>query len=117
MMKLRIGDRAIFGRRDTVNCYLDVEVGEATLLADDVYISDFDHQHGRLDVPIKDQGIAKAPVSVGPDVWLGVGTVVTRGVVIGAGTVVGANSVVTHDLPAQAVAVGAPARVIRRRPL
>jgi acetyltransferase-like isoleucine patch superfamily enzyme len=107
----------VFGRRDTVNCYLDVEIGEAALLADDVYISDFDHRHERVDVRIKDQGIAKARVRVGGDVWLSVGTVVTRGVVIGAGTVVGANSVVTRDLPAYSVAVGAPARVIRRRRL
>jgi acetyltransferase-like isoleucine patch superfamily enzyme len=114
---LRIGDQAVFGRRDTVNCYLDVEIGEAALLADDVYISDFDHRHERVDMRIKDQGIAKARVRVGGDVWLSVGTVVTRGVVIGAGTVVGANSVVTRDLPAYSVAVGAPARVIRRRRL
>ena len=66
---------------------------------------------------IKDQGIAKGRVRVGGDVWLSVGTVVTRGVVIGAGTVVGANSVVTRDLPPYSVAVGAPARVIRRRRL
>jgi acetyltransferase-like isoleucine patch superfamily enzyme len=112
---LRIGDRTVFGQRDTVNCYLDVEIGEAALIADDVYISDFDHRHERLDVLIQDQGIVKARVRVGRDVWLGVGAVVTRGVVIGAGTVVGANAVVTRDLPAQAVAVGAPARVIRRR--
>ena len=112
---LRIGDRTVFGQRDTVNCYLDVEIGEAALIADDVYISDFDHRHERLDLLIQDQGIVKARVRVGRDVWLGVGAVVTRGVVIGAGTVVGANAVVTRDLPAQAVAVGAPARVIRRR--
>ena len=114
---LRIGDHTVFGRRDTVNCYLNVEIGEAALFADNVYISDFDHRHERVDRPIKDQGIAKARVHVGDDVWLGVGTVVTRGVVIGAGTVVGANSVVTRDVPAYSVAVGAPARVVRRRRL
>jgi acetyltransferase-like isoleucine patch superfamily enzyme len=112
---LRIGDRTIFGRRDSVNCYLDVEIGAAALIADDVYISDFDHQHDRLDRPIKDQGIDKARVRIGDDVWLGVRSVVTRGVVIGPGTVVGANSVVTRDLPARTVAVGTPARVVRRR--
>jgi acetyltransferase-like isoleucine patch superfamily enzyme len=112
---LRIGDRTIFGRRDSVNCYLDVEIGAAALIADDVYISDFDHQHDRLDRPIKDQGIDKARVRIGDDVWLGVRSVVTRGVVIGPGTVVGANSVVTRDLPAGTVAVGTPARVVRRR--
>ena len=41
---LRIGDRAVFGRDSSVNCYLDVEIGAATLVADWVYICDFDHR-------------------------------------------------------------------------
>ena len=52
-----------------------------------------------------DQGIAKARVRVGGDVWLSAGTVVTRGVVIGGAPSSGANSVVTRDLPAYSVAV------------
>jgi acetyltransferase-like isoleucine patch superfamily enzyme len=112
---LRIGDRAVFGRRDSINCYLDVEIGDAVLVADDVYVSDFDHRHDRLDELIKDQGIAKSRVRIGPDVWLGVRAVVTRGVSVGAGSVVGANAVVTRDIPPDTVAVGAPAHVVRRR--
>lgn len=112
---LRIGDRTVFGRRDSINCYLDVDIGDAVMVADDVYVSDFDHRYDRLDDLIKDQGIAKARVRIGPDVWLGVRAVVTRGVSVGAGAVVGANAVVTRDVPAHTVAVGAPARVVRRR--
>ncbi len=112
---LRIGDRCVFGRRDSVNCYLDIELGAHVLVADDVYVSDFDHRFERLDRPILEQGIAKARVRIGSDVWLGTKTTVAKGVAIGSGSVVGANSVVTRDLPARSVAVGAPARVIRRR--
>ena len=112
---LRIGDKCTFARRDTVNCYLDVEIGDAALVADDVYISDFDHRYADLTVPIKDQGIAKARVRIGSDVWLGTKVTVVRGVVIGDGAVVGANAVVSRDIPAYGVAVGAPARVIRDR--
>lgn len=56
-----------------------------------------------------------APVEIGHDVWLGSGVAVCRGVSIGNGVAVGANAVVNRDLPAYAVAVGAPARVIRMR--
>lgn len=53
------------------------------------------------------------PISIGNNVWLGSGVIVLGGITIGENTVVGAGSVVTRDLPANAVAVGNPARVIR----
>lgn len=112
---LSVGDKTVLGRNVSINCYLDVEIGAAVLFADDVYICDFDHRVDRLDVPIKDQGIAKARVRIEPDVWLGTKVAVTRGVVVGRGSVVGANAVVTRDLPPYSVAVGVPARVVKRR--
>lgn len=112
---LRIGDKCVFGRDSTVNCYLDVEFGDATIVADWVYVCDFDHILGDIHVPIKDQGIIKTPVRIGADVWIGTKVTVLRGVSIGRGCVVGANAVVTKDLPAYSVAVGVPARVVRNR--
>ncbi|MHA3701426.1 acyltransferase [Jatrophihabitans sp. YIM 134969] len=112
---LRIGAKCVVGQRSTINTYLDVEIGEAVIMADDVYISDFDHRTDDRDRPIKDQGIVKARVRIEDDVWLGVKSTVGRGVVVGRGTVVGANAVVTRDVPPYSVAVGAPARVVRKR--
>lgn len=54
-----------------------------------------------------------APITIEDNVWLGAGSVVGPGVTIGENTVVGANSVVMKSLPANVVAVGAPARIIR----
>ncbi|PPF78034.1 sugar O-acetyltransferase [Pseudoclavibacter sp. Z016] len=56
---------------------------------------------------------AGAPITLGDNVWLGGGVIVCPGVTIGENTVVGAGAVVTKDLPANVVAVGNPARVIR----
>jgi acetyltransferase-like isoleucine patch superfamily enzyme len=112
---LSVGDKAVLGRNVSINCYLDIEVGAATLFADDVYVSDFDHKFADLTRPIKDQGIAKARVRIEPDVWLGTKVTVAKGVVVGEGAVVGANAVVTHDLPPYSVSVGVPARVIKDR--
>ena len=112
---LSLGDKSNLGRDISINCYLDVEIGDSALFADDVYISDFDHRFDDLTMPIKDQGIAKSRVRIERDVWLGTKVTVCRGVVIGEGTVVGANAVVTNDLPAFSVAVGVPARVIKDR--
>jgi acetyltransferase-like isoleucine patch superfamily enzyme len=112
---LTLGDKTVLARDVSVNCYLDVEIGDSALIADAVYISDFDHNFTDVTRPIKDQGIAKSRVRIDRDVWLGTKVTVSRGVRIGEGAVVGANAVVTRDLPAYAVAVGVPARVVRDR--
>ena len=112
---LRIGDKVVFGKDNTVNCYLDVEIGAATIVADWVYVTDFDHRIADVHVPIKDQGIVKAPVRIGPDCWLGVKTTVLRGTRIGRGSVLGAHAVARGEIPPFSVAVGAPARVVRNR--
>lgn len=112
---LSLGDKSVLARDVSINCYLDVEIGDCALIADNVYISDFDHKFTDLDVPIKDQGIAKSRVRIERDVWLGTKVTVSRGVHIGEGAVVGANAVVTRDLPSHSVAVGVPARVIKDR--
>ncbi|KFI67849.1 sugar O-acetyltransferase [Bifidobacterium magnum] len=54
-----------------------------------------------------------APIHIGNNCWLGAGVIVLPGVTIGDNTVVGAGAVVTKDLPANVVAVGNPARVLR----
>lgn len=112
---LRIGDKCVFGKDNTVNCYLDIEFGEAALAADWVYICDFDHVFSDINVPIKDQGIVKSPVRVGRDVWIGEKASVLRGVHIGHGSVIASHCLVNKDIPPYSVAVGVPARVVRNR--
>lgn len=56
---------------------------------------------------------AAKPITIGDNVWIGGGVIVCPGVTIGDNTVVGAGAVVTRDLPANVVAVGNPARVVR----
>ena len=112
---LRIGDKAVFGRQNVINCYLDIELGDAALVADWVYICDFDHVTSDIHLPIKDQGIVKAPVRIGPDTWLCTKVTVTKGSRIGRGAVVGAHAVVKGDIPDYAVAAGIPAKVVRDR--
>ena len=63
--------------------------------------------------PRRQKWEAARPITIGDNVWLGGGAIVLAGVTIGENTVVGAGSVVTRDLPANVVAVGSPARVVR----
>ncbi len=112
---LRLGDKCVFGSDSTVNCYLDVEFGAATIVSDWVYVTDFDHRTERLDQPIKDQGIVKSPVRIGPGSWIGTKVTVLRGSEIGAGSVLAANSVVRGRWPDHSVLGGVPARLLRTR--
>lgn len=64
--------------------------------------------------PRRQKWEAAEPVVIGDNVWIGGGAIVLPGVTIGDNTVVGAGAVVSRDLPADVVAVGNPARVVRR---
>jgi acetyltransferase-like isoleucine patch superfamily enzyme len=112
---LRIGSKSVIGIRNTINCWLDVSIGDACLFGDDVYVCDFDHVTERLDVPVKDQGIVKSPVHVGDDVWLGTKVVVTRGTWVGDHCVVAASAVARGTYEDCSVVAGVPGRVVRRR--
>lgn len=62
-----------------------------------------------------EKGISIAsPVNIGDNVWIGGGSIINPGVTIGANTVIGSGSVVTKSLPANVLAAGIPAKIIRK---
>lgn len=113
--QLTLGAKVVMGRDNVVNTYLDVEIGDASILADWIYVCDFDHRFARLDVPIKDQGIVTSPVRIGGDVWIGEKASVLRGVDVGHGSVVASHCLVNQSIPPFSIAVGVPVRVVRSR--
>jgi acetyltransferase-like isoleucine patch superfamily enzyme len=111
--ELEVGARTIFGHHCTVGAKQCVRIGPDCLIAEMVSIRDSDHAFSETDRPYREQGHLSAPVVVGRNVWLGSKVVVGRGVHIGDNAIVGAGAVVTRDVPANSLAVGVPARVIR----
>jgi serine acetyltransferase len=79
------------------------------MLAHGVYITDSDW-HGVYDRVSTGR---RQPVVIGDKVWLGESAIVAKGVRIGHNSIVGAGAVVVHDVPANVVAAGNPARVVR----
>ena len=112
---LTIGARTIFGHHCTIASMEHLSIGDDCLIAEMVSIRDHDHCFADLTTPIRDQGMTKAPIRIGRDVWIGGKATITKGVTIGDGAIIGANAVVTRDIPALAIAVGIPARVIKMR--
>jgi len=112
---LRIGDKVVMGRKNTINCYLDVEIGADCILADWIYICDFDHRYDDTTMPIKKQGIVKSPVRIGANCWLGEKSTVLRGVTIGDGCVVASHALVNRDVRPNSIVGGVPAKVLKPR--
>jgi acetyltransferase-like isoleucine patch superfamily enzyme len=111
---IALGDETSISGLCVISSAARVTLGERVLLARNVYIADHGHAFDDDDAAVLDQGIADlAPVEIAAGAWLGQNVVVCPGVRIGRGAVVGANSVVLDDVPDRAVAVGAPARVVR----
>jgi acetyltransferase-like isoleucine patch superfamily enzyme len=114
--EVSIGSKTVMGQECTISAYQHVSIGRECIVADRVMLIDFDHGVVEVERPIRLQGIYKRDVRVGHNVWLGYGACVLRGVTIGDNAIVGTSAVVTKDVPANAVAGGVPARVIRTRP-
>ncbi len=113
------GSNIFLGRRVQVNfncVMLDVckiEIGDDTLIAPNVQIYAATHP---LDWRIRKHNGPELgqPVRIGDDCWLGGGVIVCPGVTIGDRCVIGAGSVVTKDIPPDSLAMGVPAKVVKR---
>ena len=112
---IEIGDGFSASGSCVISAAQEIRVGRSVLFARNVYVSDHNHAYRDPTRPVADQGVDKvAPVEICDGAWLAQNVVVTPGVRIGRGAVVGANSVVSVDVPDHSLAVGAPARIVRR---
>ncbi len=117
-LRVDYGHQIVVGPRTFVNfgaVFLDVAsitIGADVQIGPNVQL--LTPTHPIAPEPRRAKWEAAEPITIGDNVWLGGGVIVCPGVSIGENTVVGAGAVVTKDLPANVVAVGNPARVIRK---
>ena len=113
--RLEIGNGTYIGRKAHINACSRMTIGKNVVFADSVYVSDHFHGFEDVNTPIMDQPLVyPGPVVIEDEVWLGERVCVMPNVTIGKHSVVGSNSVVTKDIPPYSVAVGSPAKVIKR---
>jgi acetyltransferase-like isoleucine patch superfamily enzyme len=124
--RLTIGANVSFSDAVHIGCLSSITIADGTLIGSRVLISD--HSHGiyrsltqdtlcpsdPATIPAQRPLHSTAPIHIGRNVWIGDGAAILAGATIGNGAVIGANSVVTGPIPAATIAVGAPARPIRR---
>jgi acetyltransferase-like isoleucine patch superfamily enzyme len=109
-----IGSHTLIGKGSAIVGHERIEIGDDVFTGHNVYVTDANHGYEDPDTPIGRQFSPSRPVVIGDGSWLGHGAIVLPGASIGRHVVVGAGSVVTSSLPDRCVAVGNPARVIRR---
>lgn len=109
--KITIGDYVLISPGSRISACHAVEIGDATMLANGVYITDSDWHtiYDRVKRPEE-----PTPVMIGKNVWLGDHCTILKGVRIGDNSIVGANSVVTRDVPPDVIVAGNPARVVKQ---
>lgn len=120
-VQVRIGENVQLNDYVHIAAIECITIGNDVLIASKVFITD--HNHGiysglspHSDPAIKPafRALASAPVVIEDRVWLGEHVCVLPGVRIGQGSVVAAGAVVTRDLPANVMAAGVPAKVMKR---
>ncbi|MEO6287682.1 MAG: acyltransferase [Dyadobacter sp.] len=107
-----IGENSLIGLGNVI--IGPVKIGNNVILAQNIVASGLNHNYDDVTQPIHQQGVNVAPIVIEDDCWIGANTVVTAGVTIGKHSVVAAGAVVTKSIPPFSVAVGNPARVIKR---
>ncbi|MBD3338144.1 MAG: acyltransferase [Candidatus Lokiarchaeota archaeon] len=112
--KLKIDDFARLGNFNHIASVRSVYIGKKVLTADKVYISDNLHSFENISRAIIDQPTKfNRAVTIGDETWIGENVCII-GANIGKHCVIGANSVVTKDIPDYSIAVGVPAKIIKK---
>jgi acetyltransferase-like isoleucine patch superfamily enzyme len=92
-----------------------IKIGQNVIIGPGTKIFSENHNFSDPKVTIKDQGVSRKGIVIEDNCWLGGGVIVLDGVTIGEGSVIAAGSVITKSIPANSVAAGVPAKVIKNR--
>ncbi len=112
---IEIGDHAHIGNYNIIGARNSVVLEENVLLGPRVIIVDHSHRYEDVEVPVKLQGVTEGGrVRLERDCWVGANVFILPNVTIGRHAIIGANSVVNRDIPPYSIAVGAPAKVVKR---
>lgn len=113
--RILIGDRCYIGFFFTILNGSTVRIGNDVLFASHVIITSENHGiDPESAIPYMDQTLSSKPVEIGDGCWIGEKVCIMPGVTIGKKSIIGGGSVVTKSIPDYSIAVGNPARVIKR---
>lgn len=91
-----------------------VQIGDDVMFAQNIVLSGLNHGFEDINIVPHLQPVSKAPIHIEDEVWVGANVVIVAGVRVGKHSVIAAGAIVTKDIPPYSVAVGNPARVIKK---
>jgi acetyltransferase-like isoleucine patch superfamily enzyme len=109
---VNIGDDTIIGLGNVI--IGPITIGNSVMFAQNIVASGLNHGYEDVDMPPSQQKVNCKLITIADEVWIGANSVITAGVTIGKHSVIGAGSIVTKDIPEFCVAVGNPARIIKK---
>lgn len=113
--EISIGKDSLVDDYSFIAAHKSIAIGNRTLISGSCYIVDFNHKYPLSEHDVLDENAySEKSVKIGSNVWIGAHVVILPGVSIGDGAVIGAGSIATKSIPAYSVAVGNPAKIIRR---
>lgn len=111
---LEIGEGSVIGHFNHIYSTKQIIIGKNVLTADKVYIADNQHVYDDVNTPILKQSVKQlSAIHIGDGSWIGENVCII-GASIGKNCVIGANSVVTKSIPDYCIAVGVPAKIIKK---
>jgi protein CpsH len=96
---LKIGNDVFFNDDCSLNCKLDINVGDDCIFGQNVKIYDHNHSFSDYLKPIRKQGYSLKPVKIGDNCWIGSNVVILPGTIIGSNSIIGAGSVISGEIP------------------
>ncbi len=115
--KILIGKQVYIHNYTSIFAHKNLKIGNHTLIAANCMITDFNHKFPHeefFDKLLSENSYESKEVEIGNYVWIGANSIILPGVRIGDGAVIGAGSVVTKSIPKDSMAVGNPARIIKK---
>jgi maltose O-acetyltransferase len=112
--KIEIGNNCAFNRDCWVSGGGSLVIHDDVIIGPKVIIHSANHNFSNSNIPIRLQGHSFKRVIIKQNVWIGAGAIILPGVTINENCIIGAGAVVTKDIPPNSMAVGCPARVIKK---
>jgi len=112
---IEIGNHVVLARNNIVGARYGIVLEDYVGLSAYSMVGDFSRHYEDIDVPFQLQDVTQeGPIHIGQWTWVGAHAFIMPNVTIGRNSVIGANAVVNRDIPPYSVAVGVPARVVKR---
>ncbi|MCD8282249.1 MAG: acyltransferase [Prevotella sp.] len=119
--RVEVGEYTTISMFSRISCMGRIRIGNYVEMGPNVFIGDHNHAYEDISRPIKLQGVSWRPtedgspnIEIGDETWIGTHVAIIGNVKIGRHCVIGANAVVNKDIPDYSIAVGVPARIVKR---